>query len=104
MEQKESLPFYHTAAWKKARKAALQRDGGMCRDCMARLLAGYGIRLRRAEMVHHIIPLEERPDLALNLDNLVSLCNACHAARHPEKGGGHDREEEPRHRMRVVKV
>ena len=104
MEKKESLPFYHTAAWKKARATALQRDGGMCRDCMARLLAGYGIRPRRAEMVHHIIPLEERPDLGLNLDNLVSLCNACHAARHPEKGGGHDREEEPRHRMRVVKV
>ena len=71
-------PFYHREAWKRVRRQALQRDGGMCQDCMDRLRAGYGIKPNRAQMVHHIIPLEERPDLALNLDNLRSLCNECH--------------------------
>ena len=105
MEYKESNPFYHTAAWKRARKAALQRDRGMCVDCMARFAQGTGIRPRRAEVVHHIRPLEERPDLALRLDNLVSLCAECHNARHPEKGGSRRREEEkPRHRMRIERV
>jgi hypothetical protein len=28
---------------------------------------------------HHIIPLIERPDLALDLDNLAATCTACHA-------------------------
>lgn len=105
MEHKESLPFYHTAAWKRARKAALQRDGWMCQDCMDRFRAGYGFKPRRAEMVHHIIPLEERPDLALDLKNLRSLCNECHNRNHPEKGG---RNQQPQKaaggRMRVIKV
>lgn len=102
---KESLPFYHSAAWKRARKAALMRDEGMCQDCMDRLRAGYGVRPRRAEMVHHIIPLEERPDLALDLSNLRSLCNECHNREHPEKGG---RQYAPRKpaagKMRIIKV
>ena len=29
-------------------------------------------------MVHHIKPLEDYPELALELDNLISLCNDCH--------------------------
>lgn len=104
---KESLAFYHTAAWKKVRALALARDGGMCQDCMDRFRAGYGYRPRRAEMVHHIIPIEERPDLALELSNLRSLCNACHGAEHPEKGQKHGKDygkPEPLRRMRVVKV
>ena len=106
MDYKESLPFYHSAAWKRARALALQRDHGMCQDCMDRLRAGYGIKPRRAPMVHHIIPLEERPDLALNLDNLRSLCNECHNRQHPEKG--RDRRQAPAKDvpagMRVIKV
>ena len=102
---KESKPFYHTAAWKRARQAALMRDNGMCQACMERLRAGYGIRPRRAEMVHHIIPLEERPDLALELSNLRSLCSACHAQEHPEKGGSRRTPgRKPGGRMRIIKV
>ena len=85
-EYKKSNPFYHTPAWRRARAAALARDHGMCCDCMDRFRAGYGIRPRRADMVHHIIPLEQRPDLALQLDNLRSLCSQCHNENHPEKG------------------
>ena len=78
-------PFYHSAAWKRVRAAALSRDQGMCQDCMDRFRAGYGIRPNRATMVHHIIPVEERPDLALDLSNLRALCDACHNREHPEK-------------------
>ena len=39
----------------------------------------------RATMVHHVKPLEMYPDLALDLDNLVSLCDDCHDKAHPEK-------------------
>lgn len=104
-DYKESAPFYHTAAWKRARAAALSRDGGMCQDCMDRFRAGWGIRPHRAEMVHHIIPLEERPDLALNIDNLRSLCNECHNKKHPEKGRQAAKgEPAQRHGMRVIKI
>ena len=106
-QYKKSLPFYHTAAWKRIRQAALMRDGGMCQACMERLKDGVGFRPRRATMVHHIIPVKERPDLALELDNLRSLCDACHAAEHPEKGERDSVPEEKyegKTRMRVVRI
>ena len=104
-QSKESNPFYHGKAWKRARAEALRRDVGMCCDCMDRFRADYGVKPRRAVVVHHIQPIEERPDLALTLSNLRSLCEACHNRRHPEKGaksGG--RQAEPVARMRVIKV
>lgn len=103
-QEKESKPFYHTAAWKRARAAALARDRGMCQDCMDLFRQGVGIRPRRAQMVHHIVPIDERPDLALDLSNLRSLCFECHNKEHPEKGRERRRREEPRYRMRVEKV
>ena len=106
MDYKESLPFYHSAAWKRVRALAMQRDHGMCLDCLDRLRAGYGIRPNRAQMVHHILPLSERPDLALDLNNLRSLCNECHNRQHPEKG--RDRRQAQAKAvpagMRVIKV
>lgn len=104
MSYKESAPFYHTKAWKRVRRLALERDQGMCQDCMDRYRAGVGFKPHRAEMVHHIIPLEERPDLGLRLDNLRSLCNECHNRRHPEKGGSGEAPKRPPAPMRIIKV
>ena len=99
-------PFYHTAAWKRVRALALSRDCGMCQDCMDRFRAGYGVRPNRATMVHHIIPVSERPDLALDLDNLRALCYECHNKEHPEKHKQtKDRRPEKRAgRARVIRV
>ena len=55
---------------------ALQRDHYWCQRCGR----------RAATTVHHIIPREERPALALDLDNLQSICPQCHNQLHPEKG------------------
>lgn len=72
-------PFYGTVRWQRARAAALRRDLYLCQDCRA---AG---RMVAAEMVHHIVPLEVDRSRATDLGNLVSLCDACHNRRHPEK-------------------
>lgn len=86
MAYKGSDPFLHTEAWKRVRAERLRMDHGMCCDCMERYRAG-GRKPRRAEMVHHVLTREDRPDLALEISNLRSLCNICHNKRHPEKGG-----------------
>lgn len=106
-DYKESDPFYHSAAWKRVRQVALQRDGGMCQDCMDRMRAGIGVRPNRATLVHHVIPRSERPDLALDPDNLRALCMECHERNHPEKRSKKKRktlERIGKHGMRVVKV
>ena len=55
------------AAWEKARKAALIRDGYRCRNC------GKAGRLE----VDHIVPLEKK-GAAYDLANLRTLCRSCH--------------------------
>ena len=89
MRDKKTDPFYGTEAWKRCRAAALRRDHGLCQHCLAagrRTVDSSGRSWQvMATMVHHIRHLDEHPELALSLDNLVSLCDRCHEAEHPEK-------------------
>lgn len=84
-DQKTTDPFYKSGAWKRLRKAALERDHYWCQRC----------RRKPAEIVHHVIPREERPDLSLTLENLESVCAMCHAQLHPEKGAKTFRGQRP---------
>ena len=76
---KQSNPLYHTAAWQKIRLFVLVRDNYLCQPCLRR----QGIT--GANTVHHIKPLEQYPELALDPDNLESCCPLCHNRLHPEK-------------------
>lgn len=71
--------FYRTSAWGKKRAEVLERDNFECQLCK---LAG---RYSKATMVHHIKHYKDFPELALDSDNLISLCNACHEKQHPER-------------------
>lgn len=63
--------------WYKVRAIKLSTNP-LCEECT---IAG---RVTPAEMVHHIKPVDEYPDLRLYMDNLMSLCNDCHAAKHSQ--------------------
>ena len=60
--------------WKDVRFAALARDHYRCTNPNC----GGTQNLD----VHHIIPRAQRPDLALILDNLTTLCEKCHITVH----------------------
>lgn len=75
-----SRSFYKSTAWERAREQALIRDNHLCQHCLKRQ------RLTLADMVHHIKPISDYPDLALVLDNLLSLCNSCHNKEHGAEG------------------
>ena len=66
---------FHTAHWKRLRRAALDRDGWRCVRC------GIAGPLE----VHHVIPLEEGGTDVLA--NVASLCRACHMEAHNRKPG-----------------
>lgn len=74
------MNFYKTIRWLAKRKKILNRDDHMCRECKR-----YG-KTTAASTVHHIIPMEERPDLKLEDKNLLSLCNNCHNGMHDRIG------------------
>jgi hypothetical protein len=84
LKQKVAHPFYASAAWRAVRQLALKRDRWMCVQCSAK------VHTKGSMIVDHIIERKARPDLALTLTNLRTLCRKCDAMRHRNKylGGG----------------
>lgn len=63
--------FYQTKAWHKIRDKR-KRNNPLCQHCEERG------RIKPMQVVDHITPIDEAPDLALDYDNTQSLCNFCH--------------------------
>lgn len=73
---KKTNAFYNSKKWKRKREVILRRDGYLCQESKR-----YGKNIP-ADMVHHIYPLEEYPELALTNWNLVSMCHHEHNKMH----------------------
>ena len=67
---------YNGHRWKALAAKAMRRDGYMCQ-----LSKRYG-KTVEAEVVHHIYPVDEYPEYAYELWNLVSLSRAAHNRLH----------------------
>lgn len=76
--------FYHWKDWEQLRQEVLRMDHYECQICKAKG------KYRRADIVHHVKHLKDRPDLALSVwdgkeRQLVSVCKRCHEDLHPER-------------------
>lgn len=81
LQPASSNPFYKTTEWKALRTRVLQRDGYRCTIC------GNSVAGRGKARVDHIQPRKTHSHLAMNPNNLRSLCIDCDAQSHREKGG-----------------
>ena len=85
MAKEYARKFYSSKAWQDCRNEYAKRRHHLCEDCLRR-----GI-YRPGEIVHHKIELDpvniEKPEVALNFENLELLCRECHARRHESSGG-----------------
>ena len=80
--------FYSSRPWFKVRAKVLKRDGYRCRMCGAAVAGPY------AASVDHIIPRRLRPDLALDMSNLQTLCTvSCHNSAKKKHENNHDMKE-----------
>lgn len=79
--------FYISSAWRKKTEQVKKLDNNECQLCKS--IGKYG----KADMVHHINHLKDRPELALSIwedeahtkRNLISVCDKCHKTIcHPE--------------------
>ena len=78
--------FYFTDEWKELRLEVLEEHNYECQECLSRG------RYTRAQCVHHVNEVKDRPDLALNKyykdhkgvehKQLIPLCNKCHNLVH----------------------
>lgn len=62
--------FYQSTAWRKLRAVKLKQSP-MCEQCER------NGRITPAQMVDHIVPIN-KGGASLDIENLQSLCNACH--------------------------
>jgi len=72
--------FYSSRQWKLCRQAYKKSVGGLCEECYKKGIVRY------ADEVHHIKKLTDSnvndPEVALNFDNLMALCEECHDKKH----------------------
>ncbi len=61
--------------WDRTRQQAYERDHFLCRVCFAQ-----GRFTADGLEAHHITPLVEAPELAYDLDNIITLCSRHHKA------------------------
>jgi 5-methylcytosine-specific restriction endonuclease McrA len=54
---------------KQVRKRVMARDRGLCVAC----------RRRKAEDIHHVLPVRQWPELTTVEANMVGCCRPCHA-------------------------
>ena len=84
-QQKDKQEIYNSREWKELRIAKLRSTNGLCEECMKE-----GI-VTAAHAVHHRHPIEdstskaEMRKWAFMWENLVSVCDACHAKIHKEE-------------------
>lgn len=62
-----------TKAWKLLRESVLRESDYKCEECKS-----------VAQAIHHIIPIDLRPDLQLDKNNIMAICMKCHRMKHPE--------------------
>lgn len=80
--------------WEETRRLVLERDGYQCVSCSTSL------RSRDAD-VHHLLPRSMGG--SDEFSNLVTLCDGCHAAHHPNLAGGLARRAIERWAMRLAR-
>ena len=71
--QHHNTDFYQSRKWRTLRALKFQKDP-LCEECMRKGM------LVPAQMVDHIIPIN-KGGAPLDLNNLQSLCNHCHAVK-----------------------
>lgn len=64
--------FRGSSIWKKKRNEIIMRDGFKCAICQC----------TKNLQVHHIYSLDNYPNMKLENNNLITLCDICHHKAH----------------------
>lgn len=82
--------FYRSQDWKELREEVRRELHNECQECLKRG------EYTRADCVHHVNEVRERPDLALSKyytddkgqqqRQLITLCDSCHSLIHDKAG------------------
>ena len=100
MAKEFARKFYSSKAWQSCRNEYAKRRHYLCEECLRQGIYKPGV------IVHHKIEIDpitiEKPEIALNFDNLELLCRECHAEAH-DLGGRWDKINKQRREARNKK-
>lgn len=88
--KQQKRKFYDSKPWKLLREDAKERDNYECQECKRQGNVTidtneYSKSAKRKKIqlvVHHVKEIENYPELALELDNLETVCVDCHNKEH----------------------
>jgi 5-methylcytosine-specific restriction enzyme A len=88
--RQQKRKFYDSPDWKQRREEVRKRDNYECQECkrLGKVFIDtyeYSVKAKRKKIklvVDHIKELEDHPELALDTDNLETLCVKCHNLKH----------------------
>ncbi|MGK0575518.1 HNH endonuclease [Macrococcus capreoli] len=78
----QEVSFYNSKQWKDVRATVLQRDFYLCQQCKRQGITTFG------NIVHHIVELKDDWSLRLDMNNLETVCSACHNQEHTKTKKG----------------
>ncbi|WP_117161334.1 HNH endonuclease [Paraliobacillus sp. X-1268] len=83
--KQQQKKFYRSGAWVAVRREVLRRDNFECQECkrQGRVYTDKHDPDKHKRLdVDHIKELEDYPELALDFENLETLCVRCHNKKH----------------------
>lgn len=88
--KEQKAKFYNSSRWRTLRRKIRERDNHECQQCKREgkvfidtgEMNRKGTRKKIMLIVHHKQELEDRPDLAVDVENLECLCVNCHNKIH----------------------
>lgn len=95
---RKSKALYNSKDWENIKAMAFERDNHLCQICLRKN------RNTKANLVHHIIYVKSDYEKALDLDNLMCVCSACHNKIHSKDEKEVFAGEEKQKNVRVIKV
>lgn len=81
MNKEERIKFYKSKAWQYIRYRVLERDNYECQECkrQGRVFTDFHKPDKHKRLdIDHIKSLARYPELALEMQNLETLCVKCH--------------------------
>ena len=89
--------FYHSISWERVRQAVESRANGLDEYALM-----YEKRITAGSIAHHIIEIEERPDLKLRMENIIYVSRETHNRIHAAyKRGGKEKLEMQQRQMKI---
>ncbi|WP_144634152.1 HNH endonuclease [Priestia megaterium] len=83
--KKQKIQFYKSREWQKLRVRVLKRDNCECQECKRNgsvYTEENDPEKHKRLDVDHIKDIYTHPELALDMDNLQTLCVKCHNRKH----------------------